>query len=380
MKILYYKQPNNVYKVNYKKILDELYSAKIPSNEDLNKQLQKKVANISIGMLEKSHNTSQKSSTFNSLREARYYQKLNGGKIYTISKCHSYLEELEDGEKILRETDDMTYYVLNVSDKKVLNNGFMFLKELLLQYHNIKMHEAYKTLTDNVKVHSVKTDSFTIHEDDLDKVYGYNYLRKWQEGLLKFGDEIGNWRLEEKHTITLPTQPYKYKFNELPEIPKIKNVNIPVDDEWNTESICKKVVKQNPVIIRGKFPGTDKSYIGQHVQTMNKNVLFVVPTNRQLQEIQDKGIEATTYNKFFSIAVHEDAGEKLPIYDYSPFDVIVFDEIYMLNLYTLNKVWQFMENNTHIIRIATGDVKQLEGVETTTNCQDPATYMRLETD
>ena len=327
-------------------------------------------------MLEKSHNTSQKSSTFNSLREACYYQKLNGGKIYTISQYQTELEELEDDEMRVKDTEGVAYYVLNVSDKKVLTNGFMYIKELLLQYHNFTMYETYKTLTDNnVKVYSVKTDSITIHEDDLDKVYGYTYLRKWQEGLLKFGDEIGDWRVEEKHTITLPTQPYKYKFNELPEIPKIKNINIPTEDEWKTESICKKVVKQNPVIIRGKFPGTGKSYIGQYFQKMNKNVLFVVPTNRQLQEIQDKGIEATTYNKFFSIAVHEDAGEKLPIYDYSPFDVIVFDEIYMLNLYTLNKVWQFIENNTHIIRIATGDVKQLEGVETMTNCQDPATYI-----
>ena len=393
LKILYYKQPNHVYKVNYKKIIDELYSTNISSNEDLNKQLQKKVANISIGMLEKSHNTSQKSSTFNSLREACYYQKLNpNSKIYTIGQYQTELEELEDDEMRVKDTEGMTYYVLNVSDKKVLSNGFTYIKELLLQYHNFKMYETYKTLTDNnIKVYSVKTDSITIHEDDLDKVYGYTYLRKWREGLLKFGDEIGDWRLvghsvsqhlgsetsqlEEKHTITLPTQPYKYKFNELPEIPKIKNINISIEDEWNTESICKKVIKQNPVIIRGKFPGTGKSYIGQHFQKMNKNVLFVVPTNRQLQEIQDKGIEATTYNKFFSIAVHEDVGEKLPIYDYSPYDVIVFDEIYMLNLYTLNKVWQFMENNTHIIRIATGDVKQLEGVETMTNCQDPATYI-----
>ena len=377
LKILYYKQPNHVYKVNYKKIIDELYSTNISSNEDLNKQLQKKVANISIGMLEKSHNTSQKSSTFNPLREACYYQKLNpNSKIYTIGQYQTELEELEDDEMRVKDTEGMTYYVLNVSDKKVLSNGFTYIKELLLQYHNFKMYETYKTLTDsNIKVYSVKTDSFTIHEDDLDKVYGYTYLRKWREGLLKFGDEIGDWRLEEKHIITLPTQPYKYKFNELPEIPKIKNINISIEDEWNTESICKKVIKQNPVIIRGKFPGTGKSYIGQHFQKMNKNVLFVVPTNRQLQEIQDKGIEATTYNKFFSIAVHEDVGEKLPIYDYSPYDVIVFDEIYMLNLYTLNKVWQFMENNTHIIRIATGDVKQLEGVETMTNCQDPATYI-----
>ena len=42
LKILYYKQPNHVYKVNYKKIIDELYSTNISSNEDLNKQLQKK--------------------------------------------------------------------------------------------------------------------------------------------------------------------------------------------------------------------------------------------------------------------------------------------------------------------------------------------------
>ena len=268
LKILYYKQPNHVYKVNYKKIIDELYSTNISSNEDLNKQLQKKVANISIGMLEKSHNTSQKSSTFNSLREACYYQKLNpNSKIYTIGQYQTELEELEDDEMRVKDAEGMTYYVLNVSDKEVLSNGFTYIKELLLQYHNFKMYETYKTLTDNnIKVYSVKTDSFTIHEDDLDKVYGYTYLRKWREGLLKFGDEIGDWRLEEKHTITLPTQPYKYKFNELPEIPKIKNINISIEDEWITESICEKVIKQNPVIIRGKFPGTGKSYIGQHFQ------------------------------------------------------------------------------------------------------------------
>ena len=118
LKILYYKQPNHVYKVNYKKIIDELYSTKIPSNEDLNKQLQQKVTNTSIGMLEKSHNTSQTSSKFNSLREACYYQKINGGKIYTISQYQTELEELEDDEMRVKDTEGMTYYVLNVSDKK----------------------------------------------------------------------------------------------------------------------------------------------------------------------------------------------------------------------------------------------------------------------
>ena len=105
---------------------------------------------------------------------------------------------------------------------------------------------------------------------------------------------------------------------------------------------------------------------------MGKNVLFVVPTNRLLQE---KEVEATTYNKFFGIAVHEDVGEILQQFDYSSFDIIVFDEIYMSNLYVLDKVRQFIKNNLDKVVIATGDVKQLQGVEVMTNCQNPATYI-----
>ena len=65
----------------------------------------------------------------------------------------------------------------------------------------------------------------------------------------------------------------------------------------------------------------------------------------------------------------------MPQYDYSPYDIIVFDEIYMSNLYVLNKVRLFIQNNPDKIVVATGDVRQLQGVEVMTNCQDPATYM-----
>ena len=324
-------------------------------------------------MLEKSHNTSQRSSTFTSLKEACYYQSIYGGKVYTISECQTELNEVDEDEFETRETEGTKYYVLSVSEKKTLINGFMYIKELLLQYHNFKMYEAYKTLSDNnIKVYSVKTDCLTIHEDDVDKVYGYSFCRVWREGLLKFGTGIGTWRLEEKKTITLPTQLYTYKFNEVPEIPKISNVKVEVEDEWDTKAICEKIMLRNPVIIRGKFPGTGKSYIGEYFQKMGKNVLFVVPTNRLLQE---KEVEATTYNKFFSIAVSEDVGEKLPVFDYSPFNVVVFDEAYMSNLYVLDKVRRFIKENPDIIVIGTGDVKQLQGVEVMTNCQNPAVYI-----
>ena len=190
---------------------------------------------------------------------------------------------MDEDEIETKETEGTKDYVLNVSEKKTLINGFMYIKELLLQYHNFKMYEAYKTLSDNsIKVYSVKTDCFTIHADDVVKVYGNRFCRVWREGLLKFGADIGDWRLEEKKTITLPTQLYTHKFNEVREIPKVSNIKVEVEDEWDTKTICEKIMLRNPVIIRGKFPGTGKSYIGEYFQKMGKSVLmFVVPTNRQ---------------------------------------------------------------------------------------------------
>ena len=53
-----------------------------------------------------------------------------------------------------------------------------------------------------------------------------------------------------------------------------------------------------------------------------------MPTNRLLQE---KDVEATTYNKFFSIVVHEDTVDKLPVFDY------------MSNLFVLDKVSRLVQ-------------------------------------
>ena len=64
----------------------------------------------------------------------------------------------------------------------------------------------------------------------------------------------------------------------------------------------------------------ERVFLAEYFTQMNKRVLFVVPTNRLLQE---KEGDAVTYNKFFSISV--EVGEKLPPFDHSCYDVIVFD-------------------------------------------------------
>ena len=92
-------------------------------------------------MLEKSRNTAQRSYVFNTLREACHYQKESGGRIYALQ------EETVDDEK---RTMGNTYYILNTTARKTLMNGFRYIKELLLQYHNYSMYEAYNILNKKI--------------------------------------------------------------------------------------------------------------------------------------------------------------------------------------------------------------------------------------
>ena len=54
-------------------------------------------------------------------------------------------------------------YILNDVDTKRLKNGFRYIKELLLQNHNLRMYLNHQTLTNNnINVYSVKIDAFTV--------------------------------------------------------------------------------------------------------------------------------------------------------------------------------------------------------------------------
>ena len=383
-KIHYFVQPSNKHKVDYKKIVDDLWKASISEDasdtkssrgsrdDEEDRKMKKSIANINFGLLEKSQNTAQMSKIFNSLRECCYYQSVFGGKIHTVSQQEQCFIE-SDNDEMIAETKDTgnTYYVLNVSDTKKLTDGFRLIKEMLLQNHNFAMFEAYNALKEkNVRVYSVKCDAFTVHRDDVATVVGHKYIGKWMDGALDTGKSIGQWKVENDKQINFPVDAYKYKFNDFIEIKEIENEEVIVEDEWDTKAICKKLEMYNPCIIKGKYPGTGKSYIAEHFKEFGKRVCMVVPNNRQLQE---KETEATTYNRFFSVAV--DTNEKLPKYDYESFDVICFDEVYMCNKYMLNKVRLFCLNNPDKIIIGTGDIKQLPSLEDITNLQDRETYV-----
>ena len=387
--------------MNYKKIVDELWETPLGSNEDEDKQIKKTIANVNFGMLEKSKNVSQRSVIFNSLREACHYQRKYGGRIYAVQEetqliyydreirvyddadaddaydddeeeeqAHTLNEETKEGEK---------YYILNTSDRQTLVNGYRYIKELLLQYHNYAMYETYNILVKNgIGVCSVKSDAFTMNKHDFDRVKGNPYYRiintfgeteiELREPILNFEKGIGNWRVPDT-PVHFPPKKYKFSYNKLIPIPTQENESLDVVNEWETEDICKQIIESNPCMIRAKFAGSGKSFVGTYFKKLGYNVLFVVPHNRLSQEIEG---EATTLNTFFRIPVNK--VNELPAFDHSAYDVIFFDEIFMSNIFIYNKIREFVKNNPNKIIIGAGDTKQLQPINDLTNTQPHDQY------
>ena len=373
--ILYYKQPSFIHKVEYTNIINELLQTTIDEHDEaLDKLIKKLIANVNFGLLEKGGATAHQSILFTSIDAAVHYQTEYGGKInklsHIVSECPEMITEYDDEGGATTtyygfDEDEWdvkaSYYILNLKDKAVLRNGYRYIKELLLQHHNFKMNQDFKTLiTNNINVYSVKTDAFVVDTCNEEKT----------KQLLEFHDDIGGWKVsKQRDEINLPTVKFNVVNNELIKIPVYESKTIDIKDEYDTDNIIEIVKQNNPIMIKGELPGTGKSYICQTMVDKNYNVIFICPTNKLLQAFEG---EAMTINKFFGIN-YGDA--KLEPFDFTEFDVVVFDEIYFSNLNIYWRIKQFVEQNKHNkIIIATGDTKQLKPVQEITNTQDYELY------
>ena len=151
-------ETNDMFKV----LIDELYNTPICDDKNEDSKIKKMIANVVIGLLEKSFNKVQNSKLYDSLDIAMYHQKQDGGHIGLLQKTTSQkmmVFDRLDGEMVedlVYNIEDLEYYILTNRKRTKLTNGFRFIKELLIQYHNFKMHSDYNTLIDNnIKVYSV---------------------------------------------------------------------------------------------------------------------------------------------------------------------------------------------------------------------------------
>ena len=365
--ILYFKEPSFIHKVDYKGIVDELWNTTIDENDaDEDKYIKKLIGNVNYGLLEKGGSTSYKSIVYKNLREAVSNQTDYGGRVHKLSCVKETVEVERDEAKFSTtinsyEDELKSYYILNLKDEAHLKNGFRWIKEILLQYHNFTMWESWWKLRNaKVSVYSVKTDAYTIRSEDEAKA----------REALDFHNDVGGWRVSKTDDIKLPTDEYKFVENKLIEIPTYESEEIEVKDEYDTDAIVEKIIEKKQVMIRGTVPGTGKSYICKRMAELGYKVVFVCPTNRLLQEFEG---EAMTVNKFFGISFGDAYVEP---FDYSDYDVIVFDEIYFSGLSVYWKIKRFVEQNKDSkIIVATGDCKQLKSVQPITNTKDYEPYV-----
>ena len=213
---LYYKEPSFIRNVDYKGIVGEFWNTTIDENDkDEDKYIKQLIGNVNYGLLEKGGSTSHKSIVYQNLREAVHNQTSYGGKAHKLSYVKETIVEERCEEKFSTRVDGYedeleTYYILNLKDKAQLKNGSRWIKEILLQYHNFTMWDAWWKLRNaNVIVYSVKTDAYTIRSEDEARA----------REVLDFHNDVGGWRVSKCDDIKLPTDNYKFAKNELIKIP-----------------------------------------------------------------------------------------------------------------------------------------------------------------
>ena len=188
--IISYKEPSNLKDVNYDNIIEELYNENISDDKNIDIYIhQKLIGNVNFGLLEKSYNKIVDSHIYDSLEEATLYQSKLGGVIHTLQQyeeqdCNEYLcsdwmrdldNHLNDEEFDRQQQMNMMetkyvekgkpLYVLNITAKRLLVNGFRYIIELLMQHHNFFINESYDKLKNNcMQIFSIKNDAFTIQK------------------------------------------------------------------------------------------------------------------------------------------------------------------------------------------------------------------------
>ena len=320
--------------------------------------------------MEKGHNKVQKSKIFNTLEEVRHHQATYGGRVSILKRFHGTVvdeySDLDFGLTVEAATksewveDEKKYYILNVSDCATLNNGFRYIKELLLQHHNFKMYRDYKSLVDNgIEVFSVKTDAFTIKA-----------INPTVKASIDFHDKIGGWRVSKYENINLPTDLYKYQYNTEMKIDVPTCERVELNDEWDCDAMCDIFEEKKRVMIRANLPGSGKSYACEQMRNRGHNVLFVCPTNKLVQKYGSSGV---TINRFFSISI-KNTESKIEKFDDSAYDTIVFDEIYFSDIQKMARIKKYCDANPDKIIIATGDTSQLQPINELSNQFEYAEY------
>ena len=124
-------------KVDYQKIVEELFNTPLSDNKDDDNSIKKLIANINFGLLEKSQNKQQKTYVFGDLSERKHYQSQYGGNLNIISKIEQIHgqsnnpldKDIEDADLLTATNTVKEYYALNIYGRSTFKKGFRYSRK-----------------------------------------------------------------------------------------------------------------------------------------------------------------------------------------------------------------------------------------------------------
>jgi len=345
-KILYVRKPLNIEEVDFEKPVKELFN-----NNDVSIPMKKAISNITTGLLEKKINRGELSKIFIDYNEAKMYQDLYSGKMLSISQDDSEEESL---------------FIVKIKEEKVLENGFLPVKEMIYLNQRLKLLNQYDKLRKlGLRVRGIKTDCIfygETKERNSSRIIKSNF---------PMSSNIGEYKLEIKKF--LPSSQIIVELNNLCDIPNYDNINIKTfADEYDTKTINKYLKTHNRVLIKGLYPGVGKSTLAKN---SDNKALFGCPYNTLCQQLRIDNYDAITYSKLFGLVGSDEEMKNIKKYDIDDYKTIVFDEIFLYEPKRLKRISEIMNQYPDKHFIATGDCDQRSPVgfnnsDYLTNCMN----------
>ena len=120
---------------------------------------------------------------------------------------------------------------------------------------------------------------------------------------------VGKWRVSktDHEDIKLPYENItQKKALDIPIAePTTNQIPLTIAEEYDVNKICDIFDDKKRVVIRAEFAGAGKRHACKRMRKRGHKVLFVCPTNKLCQEINDEfkevdnGVKAVTVNHFF---------------------------------------------------------------------------------
>jgi len=259
------------------------------------------------------------------------------------------------GEVEVAVTHGITIHILVIDKTANLVDGYRTIKELIYNNMAIFMFNLYnKVIEAGIKPKGIKTDSILVFEskEELEKHFTFN------------PNVIGGLKFESGKTCT--DSPIVQRSNYAFSIPQEQINNIEIKNEYDTNELKIIFDNHNRILIKGLYPGVGKSFAVLNYKGVKK-ILFVTPFNKLAQQTRVKGCDAITMNMLLGYYGDGKDYVKTVTYDISNYDCICFDEILINPPDILHKIDVFMNKNTDKKFIATGDVDQLQPINSTAN-------------